>query len=125
VGTDGLPAPARPVRRRRAGRGGAATLGGRVHRARRCHRGRRLRAARSLAHLSESRVGPRRAALERMRAPTESRVPPSRLWKRSHTFVTRIPSESNQGGTRPLQSCRGQSPAWPVATWATETGRLL
>ena len=40
-----------------------------------------------------TRQGPRRAALEHMRPSAVSRVPRSRLWKRSHTSGTRISSK--------------------------------
>src|SRR5207247_3420335 len=103
-------AAARAVRGRGAGRRLAAALGGRISRARRCRGRRRFRAARSVAHLSETRSGPRRATLKRMRCPAKSRVSANRLWNTSHTFVTPIPSEPDQTETCSPQACQGTVP---------------
>ena len=55
---------------------------------------------------------PRRAALEHMRPSAVSRVPRSRLWKRSHTFVTPISSKPAHPWTWRGGTCQGQSPPW-------------
>ena len=72
------------------------------------------------------KVGPRGAAVERIRVCAEGPVPSSRLWSKSHTFSTRVPSKPDQGGTCHLNPHPGTAPgrgsAWPVRIGSCDLG---
>src|SRR6185437_15538426 len=68
------------------------------------------------ADLSESRVGPRRAAVEGTPRSGNRHARRSRLLKKSHTLGTPVLARTSMRTSRPRETCPGQSPPCPSET---------